>query len=198
MRPHWVVPGMTVLIVAALGLAGCSRPKPVVAPEVTPPAAESSAPSAPAPGGEAVQVQQEPSIATAEIPESGVGASELPSSIEELNRAGFVKDVFFDTNKADLRDDAREILAANAAWLSAHPSVRILVEGHCDERNTEEYNLALGWKRSNAVKGYLASLGVDAARIDTISYGEVRPFATGHDESAWWQNRRGHLVIVGR
>jgi peptidoglycan-associated lipoprotein len=199
MRPKWEVTTiMAVLVFAALGLAGCSRPKPVVAPEVAPPAAESGMPATATPSGEAVQVQKEPTVTTAQIPESGVGASELPTSVEELNKAGFVKDVYFDTNKADLRDDAREILAGDAAWLNAHPSVKILVEGHCDERNTEEYNLALGWKRSNVAKGYLSSLGVDAGRIDTISYGESRPFATGHDEGSWWQNRRARFVVVAR
>ena len=73
----------------------------------------------------------------------------------ELNRAGYLKDAFFDTDKADLRDETRELLAANAAWLKRHPTVKVQIEGHCDERNTEEYNLALGWRRAFAVKDYL-------------------------------------------
>jgi peptidoglycan-associated lipoprotein len=137
-------------------------------------------------------------VQPASRPEGEVGAGELPSDLEAINKAGYLKDVFFDTDKADLREDARQALAANAAWLLRHPTVRILVEGHCDERNTNEYNMALGWRRANAVKDYLVSLGVSADRISTISYGEERPFATCHDESCWWQNRRAHFVVVSR
>ena len=95
--------------------------------------------------------------------------------MEEINKAGYLKDAFFDTDKADLRADARELLAADAGWLKDHPSVKFLVEGHCDERNTEEYNLALGWRRANAVKAYLASLGVAAERDfhDLVRGGEA-------------------------
>jgi peptidoglycan-associated lipoprotein len=143
-------------------------------------------------------VSPEPGISAAQNPESGVSASELPANLEELNKAGYLKDTFFDTNKAELRSDARDALAADASWLRGHPSVRILIEGHCDERNTEEYNLALGWRRANAAKAYLATLGVGTDRIATISYGEERPFATCHDESCWWQNRRVHFVITAR
>ena len=143
-------------------------------------------------------VRPEPRVAAAEHPEGGVTASELPANLEELNRAGYLKDAFFDTNKSELRPDTREVLAADAPWLKGHPTVKILIEGHCDERNTEEYNLALGWGRANAVKAYLVSLGVAADRIATISYGEERPFATCHDESCWWQNRRARLVITAR
>lgn len=175
--------------------AACSKPKPVVAPQVSrtaPPAA------APVSAERPVDVAAEPGLTAAPLPSGGVGMGELPTDLAELNRAGYLKDVFFDTDKSDLTPEARDILAANAAWLRQHPSVRILVEGHCDERHTAEYNLALGWRRANAVKGYLVSLGIDGGRIDTISYGEERPFALGHDESAWRWNRRAHFVIIAR
>ena len=106
--------------------------------------------------------------------------------------------MFFDTNRHELRPDGRESLAKNAAWLLRFPSVVILVEGHCDERNTREYNLALGERRASAVRDYLVSLGVPGERVRTISYGEERPFAAGHDESAWNLNRRAHFVITSR
>ncbi|MCS7182763.1 MAG: peptidoglycan-associated lipoprotein Pal [Thermoanaerobaculum sp.] len=127
-----------------------------------------------------------------------MGATDLPADVEAINRAGFLKDIFFDTDKADLRPDAREVLAQNARWLLQHPNLKILIEGHCDERNTNEYNLALGWRRAHAAKDYLVSLGVSAERISTISYGEERPFATCHEESCWWQNRRAHFVVVAK
>jgi len=192
--------GLAAVAVAAtlLFAAGCSKPKPVIAPEpVAAPAPTTAAPATTAPDA-AGEVRSEPALIPAGTPESGVLAGELPADLAELNRAGYLKDAFFDTNKADLRDDTREALAANAAWLRAHPSVRVTIEGHCDERNTTEFNLALGWRRANAVRDYLASLGVDAARFATISYGEERPFAQCHDESCWSQNRRAHLVITAR
>lgn len=123
---------------------------------------------------------------------------ELPEDLQELNRRGYLRDVFFDTDEYRLRDEARDTLAENAAWLAEYPDVEILIEGHCDERNTREYNLALGERRANAAREYLISLGIDGSRIRTISYGEEQPFAMGHNESAWQLNRRAHFVIVAR
>jgi peptidoglycan-associated lipoprotein len=123
---------------------------------------------------------------------------ELPEDLQELNRRGYLQDVFFETDRYDLTTEARENLTRNATWLQQFPTVQILVEGHCDERNTREYNLALGERRANAVRNYLVFLGVGAHRVRTISYGEERPFALGHDESAWRLNRRDHFVITAR
>ncbi len=191
----WIRTPLACVVLAAAALApACAHHKAVEAPEVAP--LPSTAP-APATGG-TTTVAPEPKISAAENPESGVASSELPADLNELNKAGYLKDAYFDTDKSDLRADARDALAADAAWLKAHPTVKLTVEGHCDERNTEEYNLALGWRRSNAVKSYLASLGVPADRVTTISYGEERPFATCHDESCWSQNRRGHFVVTAR
>lgn len=185
---------VALLIVTAVA---CSRPKAVVAPEVSP-AEEAVQPVAGADRGDATQVESEPVITTAEVPAEAVSASDLPADIEQLNKAGYLTDAFFDTDKADLREETRTTLAANAAWMKAHPTVKLTIEGHCDERNTGEYNLALGWRRAGAAKAYLVSLGVAEDRIATISYGEERPFAQGHDESAWSQNRRAHFVITAR
>jgi peptidoglycan-associated lipoprotein len=183
---------------AALVLSSCSRPKPVVAPEISPIIEEQTV-AAPEPAAEqTVEVEKEPGTATAERPESGVGSSELPQDLTQLNQARYLKDVFFETNKSDLLPETRDALAADAAWLRAHPGVRVTLEGHCDERNTEEYNLALGWRRANAAKAYLVSLGVAAQRLDTVSYGEEKPFASCHQEECWMQNRRVHFVITAR
>lgn len=183
-----------VFVVLALAV-GCSRPKPVVAPEVSRPAERPAPAAAPT---ESHEVAPEPAVQPASRPESEVAGTELPADVEAINKAGYLKDVFFDTDKSELRPDARELLAQNARWLLQHPSIKILIEGHCDERNTNEYNLALGWRRANAAKDYLVSLGVAADRISTISYGEERPFATCHDESCWWQNRRAHFVVIAK
>ena len=171
----------------------CSHPKPVVAPA---PTSASSASAAPSPS--TTEVTPEPKMSTAQTPEASIASSELPGDLAELNKAGYLEDVFFATNKAELTSAARDALATDAGWLKQHPSIHISVQGHCDERNTEDYNLALGWRRANAVKSYLVALGVDADRISTISYGEERPFATCHNESCWSQNRRAHLVITAR
>ncbi len=98
--------------------------------------------------------------------------------------------VFFDLDKYDLKRKARRTLENQAAWLNKYPRTKIVIEGHCDERGTREYNLALGERRANAVKNYLVALGVNESRISTLSYGKERPVALGSNESAWAQNRR--------
>lgn len=103
--------------------------------------------------------------------------------------------VFFGLDQSDLSSDSRQMVERQAQWLKSYPNVSVTVEGHCDERGTREYNLALGEKRAMSVKNYLISNGVEPGRIQTISYGKERPAVTGSDESAWGQNRRGVLVV---
>jgi peptidoglycan-associated lipoprotein len=105
--------------------------------------------------------------------------------------------VHFGYNEYSVQDEDKTTLQRQAAWLQKFPAVRVTVEGHCDERGTREYNLALGARRANAVKEYLVSLGVSSARVDTISYGKERPICTESDESCWAQNRRGVTVVAG-
>ena len=123
---------------------------------------------------------------------------ELPDDLAQLNARGYLEDVFFDTDRFDLTPEARGSLTKNAAWLQNHPTISILVEGHCDERNTREYNVALGERRASTVRDYIVFLGIASQRIQIISYGEERPFMRGRDESAWRLNRRSHFVIVAR
>ncbi|UCG53716.1 MAG: peptidoglycan-associated lipoprotein Pal [Candidatus Latescibacterota bacterium] len=106
-----------------------------------------------------------------------------------------LNDVFFEFDKSTLTDEAKQTLADNATQLKDAEMVMITVEGHCDERGTNAYNLALGERRAKAAIDYLASLGVAANRMDMISYGEERPFDPGHTEAAWEQNRRAHFVV---
>ena len=131
-----------------------------------------------------------------------VATEALPNDIGELNRVaqsrGYIADAFFEYNDSSLSADAQTALTNSATWLKKNAQYNLLIEGHCDERGTEQYNLALGDRRANQAKEYLVTLGVDAARIRTVSYGEERPFDPGHDESAWAKNRRDHLVLVGR
>ncbi|HEY4719495.1 MAG TPA: peptidoglycan-associated lipoprotein Pal [Candidatus Methylomirabilis sp.] len=111
---------------------------------------------------------------------------------------GPLKDVFFDFDKSLLTEDAKRTLDDNIRWLRTNPAARFTIEGHGDERGTNEYNLALGEHRAKAVRGYLTAAGIDDKRISTISYGEERPFVLGHDEAAWKWNRRGHFIVVTR
>jgi peptidoglycan-associated lipoprotein len=108
-----------------------------------------------------------------------------------------VSDVFFDFDSYDLRGDARDTLDRNHIALSDRPKIRLLIEGHCDERGSERYNLALGDRRAQAAKQYLVSRGILDARIDTLAYGEERPFETGHNEESWAKNRRAHFLLKG-
>jgi peptidoglycan-associated lipoprotein len=117
-----------------------------------------------------------------------------PGSIEDLV-VNVGDRVFFDFDKSSVRPDAAEILNRQAAWLKKYPNHVVVIEGHCDERGTREYNLALGDRRANAVREYLISVGVSTNRIETISYGKERPAVVGATESAWSQNRRGVTIV---
>lgn len=109
-----------------------------------------------------------------------------------------VKDAFFDYDKSNIRSDAQQVLTADAEFLKAHAGVRFTIEGHCDERGTAEYNLALGERRAVAARTYLVSLGIPADRLRTVSYGKEFPFDPGHTEAAWAKNRRAHFVITAK
>ncbi|KPJ75145.1 MAG: hypothetical protein AMJ54_15815 [Deltaproteobacteria bacterium SG8_13] len=121
----------------------------------------------------------------------------VPESAREM--AAFdisdLVDVFFALDQSDLTSEGKDKLARNAGLLKTASDVKVVVEGHCDERGTNEYNLGLGERRANAVKNYLVSLGVPTSRIKTISYGEEKPFAVAHNETAWKQNRRAHFGL---
>ena len=142
--------------------------------------------------------------ATAEAPppaSTGPMTTETQSSIvagsEQDLKVNVGDTVHFDYNAFAVKEDDKTTLQRQAAWLQKYPAVRVTVEGHCDERGTREYNLALGARRANSVKEYLVSLGVSSARVDTISYGKERPICTESDESCWAQNRRGVTTITG-
>jgi peptidoglycan-associated lipoprotein len=117
-------------------------------------------------------------------------------TIEDLNKDGIVKKINFDFDQYQIREDMKPILQANADWMLKFPTVQVLVEGHCDERGTIEYNIALGEKRAEAAKNYIASLGVNAANIKIVSYGKSKPLVQGVDEATYFQNRRAEFVIT--
>ncbi|MEQ1866420.1 MAG: peptidoglycan-associated lipoprotein Pal [Micropepsaceae bacterium] len=122
-------------------------------------------------------------------------SSIAPGSAEDF-RVNVGDTVLFDTDQHSVRPDAQTVLQKQAAWLKQYPQAKLMLEGHCDERGTREYNLALGDRRAYAVKEFLVSLGVDAARLQTKSYGKERPVCSESDDSCWQQNRRGFSVIA--
>ncbi|HEX4736612.1 MAG TPA: peptidoglycan-associated lipoprotein Pal [Allosphingosinicella sp.] len=166
---------------AALALtAGCAKKAPK---EIPPP---------PMHGGEATQGNGEGAAG----PGTGsVGQANLGGARADFLRNVASDRVFFGTDEYALDAQDRQTLDGQAAWLMAHPSVSVTIEGHCDERGTREYNLALGDRRANAVKDYLQAKGIPAARMTTISYGKERPVALGSNEEAWAQNRRAVTVV---
>lgn len=117
-------------------------------------------------------------------------------SIEELNKDGNLKRINFDFDKYVVREDMKPILQNNANWILRHSTIELLIEGHCDERGTIEYNIALGEKRAESAKNYVVSLGASADKIKTVSYGKSKPLVQGVDEATWFQNRRAEFVIT--
>jgi peptidoglycan-associated lipoprotein len=130
--------------------------------------------------------------------EKSLVAKKTPGIEGEVFESALLKDIHFDFDKYAIRPGDAEILKANAAVLAKNPNVKIQIEGHCDERGTGEYNLALGERRANSTKNYLSSLGISAARISTISYGKERPLDPGHNEEGWAKNRRSHFIILSK
>jgi peptidoglycan-associated lipoprotein len=116
----------------------------------------------------------------------------------EVFESKLLKDIHFNYDKYDIRQEDEGILRENAAFLKKNPKMKVQIEGHCDERGTTEYNLALGERRANSVKKYLVSLGITSDRISTISYGKERPFDRGHNEQAWAKNRRAHFIVLSK
>jgi len=141
------------------------------------------------PGGTANQSVRI-TVAAAPLP---ARPEERQATLDELFREN-VFDIYFDYDKADIRPDARDSLARTAEFLRTHADIRIVIEGHCDERGSTEYNIALGQRRAEAARQFLISLGVTGDRLDTVSYGKEKPFCMESNEACWQQNRRAHFV----
>ena len=130
--------------------------------------------------------------------ERSLVAKKTPGMEGLVYESSLLKPIYFDYDKYDIRPADAEILKGNAALLKKFPNIRIQIEGHCDERGTEEYNLALGERRASSTKKYLNSLGIGADRVSIISFGEEKPADPGHNETAWSKNRRAHTVITSK
>lgn len=137
-----------------------------------------------------------PPTAVKEQPVKGTPSAQPTATA--AGKASPLKDIFFDFDKTNIRDDAKPALSEDVQWLKANSAAEITIEGHCDERGTAEYNLGLGERRAKAARDYLVAAGIDAKRMKAISYGKERPFVLGHDEAAWRWNRRAHFVVGER
>lgn len=163
------------LVISIAGLNGCAKKK-----KETPPVEEKKEATAPKPTPPAV-VPKAP-----EKEEQGV-----PRDLS-------FQTIYFDFDKSNIKPDQRSALEKNAQLLSNYQTVKVRLEGHCDERGTDEYNMALGQRRANSIESFLSDYGISRSRISTISYGEMRPVDTGQSESAWSKNRRCEIIITGR
>lgn len=150
------------------------------------------------------QVKEQPKVEKVEKPavvkEPKLTEEEIfmAKSLQEINKEAPLEMIHFDFDKYFIREDAKPVLEENAKWMEKFTTVKILIEGHCDERGTEEYNLALGEKRAKATYDYLASLGISPDRIKIISYGKSQPLDLGHNEIAWQKNRRAQFTIIAK
>ena len=178
----FLVLAMTALVIFS---TGCKKKPAPVTTTPTPPAVQKVEPAP-----EPVREETMKPIVEETLPARSMGAS-------EYNRQGLLKTIYFDTNRHEIRDDQKSALAANAEKLngSSLASFKVIIEGHCDERNTSEYNMSLGDRRANSIKQYMINLGLPASRIRTISYGEERPTDPAHNEEAWARNRRAEFLL---
>jgi len=182
--------GVTLAMCALAALTACQSKKPPV------PVAEIAQPSAPSfnPPPPGAPVQSPPTRSNPLPPPATVGVG--PGSIQDFV-VNVGDRVYFDLDQHQVRDDARPVLDAQAAWLNRYPQVTVRIEGNADERGTREYNFALGSRRAESVRAYLVSRGVNAARIETVSFGKERPIDAASNEQAWQRNRNSHTAIVG-
>jgi peptidoglycan-associated lipoprotein len=172
MKKNIILVGMFIVVVFALTIfTGCAEKKAVVT--------EGTAQEEAAPAQSAATTKEQ-------------SAKVEPAATAETA----VKDIFFEFDKSNISPEAREILKTNADFLLKNGNSKVVIEGHCDERGTAEYNMALGQRRAQETKNYLVNLGIKEPRIKTISYGEERPFDPGHDEDAWAKNRRAHFAVT--
>ena len=186
---------LLVLMAVTLAAAGCFGKKPPPVAKPTPPPIVSNLPTTPSRPPSPPQPVAEPTTVPAEPIRDEAIAS---ASLDDLNRNSPLKPVFFALDSSEIDPAGKTVLDANAPLLKRYPGWTVTIEGHCDERGTAEYNLALGERRAVAARAYLMSLGIPADRLRTVSYGKEFPFDAGHDEGGWAKNRRAHFVITAK
>ncbi len=183
---------IVLVVLLAVTVGACKKKTPPVVrpqpPAMTATTAPPSPPPPPNPVSEPVPVPPEP------LKDDGLTSK----SLDDLNRDSPLKPLFYELDSSEVSATGQQVLQANAAVLKRYPTWQITIEGHCDERGTAEYNLALGERRALAAKTYLVSLGIPADKVRTVSYGKEFPFDAGHEDAAWSKNRRAHFVITAK
>ncbi len=184
---------MVMVVLLSVVVGACSKKAPPVARPMPPPPAAMTAPPAPPPPptpvSEPVPVPMPPMPV-----EDTIGSK----SLDDLNRDSPLQPLFFELDSSEVSVAGQVVLQANAAVMKKYPAWQVTIEGHCDERGTAEYNLALGERRALAARTYMVSLGIPADKVKIVSYGKEFPFAAGHDNAAWDKNRRAHFVITAK
>jgi peptidoglycan-associated lipoprotein len=193
MRTRWGVLAVVALL-AVIGLVACGKKVPPVARPIPPPPPPTTEEAPAKPPAPPEPVREPAVVAPAPVKEDTMSSR----SLDDLNRDSPLKPVYFEYDSSELTPEAQKSLDANAGVLKKYSTWVVTIEGHCDERGTAEYNLALGERRAVAARSYLVSLGIGADRLKTVSYGKEFPFDPGHDEAAWQKNRRDHFVITSK
>jgi peptidoglycan-associated lipoprotein len=192
-RHRLIVLSLAIALAAGGAGSACKKNRPPVARPTAPPAdtdmTANRPPTPPEPvtEGPPVSVPPEPTVSSADM-----------GSLDEINKKGILAPVFFLLDRAEVSSEGQAVLTKNAETMKQFPTWIVSIEGHCDERGTAEYNLALGERRALAVRQYLVSLGIAAERLRTVSYGKEFPFDPGHGESSWARNRRANFIVTAK
>jgi peptidoglycan-associated lipoprotein len=184
---------LVLAILMTVIIGACAKKQPPVARPTPPPPAATDDPNA-RPPPPPTPISEPTPVTVPPMPDDSIAGK----SLDDLNRDSPLKPLFFLLDSSEVSAEGQKVLQDNAAIMKKYPAWQITIEGHCDERGTAEYNLALGERRALAAKNYLVSLGVPADKVKTVSYGKEFPFDPGHDESAWSKNRRAHFVITAK
>jgi len=194
MTRRFPVVATTLMLIALMGVGACKKKPPVARATPPPPAGGTTGTRPPAPPEPVVEPEP-----VAVPPEPAVSSTDTSSrSLDDINKQGILQPVLYDYDSAEVSAEGQQILAVNADVLKKNPTWVISIEGHCDERGTAEYNLALGERRALAARTYLVSLGLTPDRMRTVSYGKEFPFDPNHNEAAWAKNRRAHFVVTAK
>lgn len=181
---------LAILMTVVVGACG-KKPAPVARPMPPPPSTGTTNVAPPPPP---TPISEPTPVAVPPMPDDSIAGK----SLDDLNRDSPLKPLFFELDSSEVSGEGQRVLQDNAAIMKKYPAWQVTIEGHCDERGTAEYNLALGERRALAAKNYLVSLGIPADKVKTVSYGKEFPFDPGHDDGAWSKNRRAHFVITAK
>jgi peptidoglycan-associated lipoprotein len=183
MQKHWTILALVLMMLVTFSFSACTKSK------------ISSQPSTTASAEDEARQRAEEEARQKALREESLSEQQAQERMKSEQSMFENEDIYFEFDSIRLAPEAQEILTQKAAWLRKNPSARVTLEGHCDDRGTNEYNLALGEGRAQSARAFLIDLGIKESRLTSISYGEERPLATGQNEEAWARNRRAHFVI---